>query len=78
MLVLYAAILTLSVTISLTIYALTTKTDFTMKGGVLFICGIVLIVMGFLMGLGGYSKPIYIFYCALVIILYGFYLIYDI
>ncbi|MFN9908635.1 MAG: hypothetical protein ACK56F_21330, partial [bacterium] len=64
----YAAILTLSVTIALTIYALTTKTDFTMKGGSLFICSIALMVMGLLMGLSGYSKPVYIFFCALVII----------
>jgi FtsH-binding integral membrane protein len=78
MLVLYAAILTLGVTISLTIYALTTKKDFTMMGGSLFICGIAFILMGILMGLGGYSKPLHILYSALGTILFGFYLIYDI
>ena len=78
MLVLYAAILTLGVTFSLTIYALTTKKDFTMMGGSLFICGIAFFLMGILMGLGGYSKPLHVLYAALGTILFGFYLIYDI
>lgn len=45
-LVLLAAVLTLAITVALTIYAFTTKTDFTMMGGSLFIFSAVLLVLG--------------------------------
>ena len=38
--VLIAAIMTLGITFSITIYAIFTKTDITMKGGSLFIFGV--------------------------------------
>jgi len=45
--VLIAAILTCALFAALTLYACTTKKDFTMMGGILFVLVIVLIVAGF-------------------------------
>jgi len=44
-LVLISALLTFAVTISLTLYAFTTKTDFTMMGGALWIIASVLLIV---------------------------------
>ena len=79
--VLAAALLTLSITLALTFYATTTKSDFTMMGGALFIISMAFIMMGLLMWmLGGREKGSMwnIVYCTLGVILYGFYLIYDV
>lgn len=71
-----AALLTLSITASLTIYAFKTETDFTMQGGALFIFGTVLFFFGILTMF--FHSPVLntIYVCAMGI-LYGFYLIYD-
>jgi protein lifeguard len=74
--VLVAAVMTLGLTIGLTVYALTTKTDFTYSGGSLFIFGMVLLIFGIFCAAGG--KILQTVYCGLAVILYGFYLIYDI
>ena len=42
--VLIAGALTAGVTVSLTIYVMTTKTDFTMKGGIIFIVAAVFMI----------------------------------
>ena len=77
--VLAAAIMTLGITLAITYYALTTETDFTMYGGALFICSMALM----LFGLGAYffgakTGIVNLIYCTFGVILYGFYLIYDI
>lgn len=68
--------MTLGVTIALTIYAFTTKQDFTMMGGILFVIGAVFFMFGlFLLFTNIYF--LHIIYSALGVILYGVYLIYD-
>ena len=69
--------LTALVTIALTVYAFTTKTDFTVCGGLFFIMFVVLIsliIVSFFMTFGAWWHP---FISALLIIFYGMYLIYD-
>jgi FtsH-binding integral membrane protein len=46
--VLIAAILTATVVVALTVYAFTTKTDFTMLGGLLFVAALLLLAAGIL------------------------------
>jgi len=59
-------------------YAVFTKNDFTMMGGSLFVMAIILLIGGFFMGLGGWTKTTYIVYCGLGVFVYGLYLIYDV
>lgn len=75
-LVLMAAILTAGITIALTVYAFTTKMDFTKSGEILFICGIAL-MLGAVFLMIGYSRTLHIFLCVLAVIFYGVYLLYD-
>lgn len=75
-LVLMAAFMTCGMTIALTLYACTTKTDFTMHGGALFIfsCVITLFIIFELFT----SSPLFHVIVSLaVVVLYGFYLLYD-
>lgn len=74
--VLIAAVMTLCVTVSLTIYACTTKTDFTLMGGFLFIFGMILMVLGVFLW-WGVSSTMKTLLCGLGVIFYGLYLIYD-
>ena len=74
--VLMAAIMTFCVTLALTIYAFYTKTDFTLKGGFLFIFGMVVMVFIVFMCWGSNSTVSTIL-CAVIVVLYGLYLIYD-
>ena len=76
-LVMAAAALTLAVTISLTIYALTTKSDFTMMGGALWILAFVLLICS-IISIFNPSMILQLVICGLVVIVYGFYLIYDV
>jgi len=71
-----AAIMTLGITVSLTLYAMTTKEDFTYCGGMLFICAMAMLLVGlFLMFT---NNPVaHIIYSAFGVVLYGIYLIYD-
>ena len=71
-----AAIMTFRVTLALTIYAFYTKTDFTYMGGFLFIFGMVVMVFAIFMFWGSNSTLSTIL-CAVIVILYGLYLIYD-
>jgi len=71
-----AGALTAAVTVSLTIYAYKTKTDFTLMGGLLFICLAVLIVAGIL-SIFIRNKVFRIVYSCLGVIIFGIYLIYD-
>ena len=74
--VIMAAIMTTGVTLALTIYAMTTKTDFTVCGGLLFVLVMSLILFG-LFALFFNVKILYTFYCILGVIVYGIYLIMD-
>ena len=71
-----AGALTAAVTLSLTIYAFTTKTDFTTCGGFLFICVAALIV-GSIIAIIVRSKWLNLVICILGVIIYGLYLIFD-
>jgi FtsH-binding integral membrane protein len=73
--VMLAGVLTASVTISLTIYACTTKTDFTFCGGFLFCCVTILFVWGIFSCIFGFVSNT--LYCVLGLIVYSIYLIYD-
>ena len=75
-LVFIAACLTAGIVVSLTIYAMTTKTDFTMMGGLLFMMCMTLILASIL---GWYFKsPAYqLVLSSLAVLLFGLYLIYD-
>ena len=64
-------------TIALTVYALTTKTDMTFYGGALYILSVamtMIIVTFSLFSPASLYNPIW---CALAVIFYGFFLIYD-
>ena len=77
--VIIAAGMTLALTISLTIFAFFTKSDFTTKGSALFCAAFSLIIFGIFSALFYKYCPILrIFYCLFGIILFGLYLIYDI
>ena len=72
-----AAGMTAAVTVALTFYACTTKTDFTMCGGLFFILGMALIclcVVSFFMTFAAWWHP---FLSALLVVFYGLYLIKD-
>merc|ERR1712013_878052 len=64
-------------TIALTIYACTTKTDFTMCGGLFFLLGIALLCLcmfSFFMTFAEWWHPVL---SAILGVFYGLYLIYD-
>jgi FtsH-binding integral membrane protein len=68
-----ALALTCAATIGLTLYAATTKTDYTSCGGFLFaFCLIMIFSFGLFFWVG-----YYVFYCALGVLLYSLYLVYD-
>jgi hypothetical protein len=71
-----AALMTCCVTIGLTVYAWTTKKDFTIYGGILFILIFALIGMG-IASILTRNRLLYNFYSFLGVVFYGFYLIYD-
>lgn len=80
--VVMAAFLTFSLTVALTVYAYTTKSDFTMLGGTLWILGWGLVAITLLLSLmtfGNYKawRTLDIIISVLAICLYGVYLIYD-
>jgi hypothetical protein len=79
-----AAALTTAVTCALTVYACTTKTDFTFCGGMLFAGTSLMFLLGIfflIFGMGSYNsstfKVINILYCGLGVFVYSLYLIYD-
>lgn len=73
--VLTAACLTALVVISLTIYAFTTKTDFTFLGGFLFSFTMIMLFWGIFMLIFGFFW--YTLYCVLGVLLFSIYLIFD-
>ena len=69
--------MTAAMTIGLTIYAFTTKKDFTTMGGVLFACLLGLILFG-IACVFSRSRIMNIIYCSCGVVLFGIYLIYDV
>ena len=72
-----AAGMTAGVTVALTFYACTTKTDFTMCGGLFFIMSMALlclIICSWFMTFAAWWHP---FVSAILVVFYGLYLIYD-
>jgi FtsH-binding integral membrane protein len=73
--VLTAAALTALVSLGLTFYAFTTKTDFTFIGGFLFVMTLVMLFWGIFILIFGFF--LYTLYCVLGVILFTIYLIFD-
>jgi len=73
--VLIAASMTALVVITLTMYAWTTKTDFTILGGFLFVFTSIMIFWGLLILIFGFF--LYTLYCLIGVILFSIYLIFD-
>ena len=74
--VLMAAFMTFCMCVAITIYAITTKTDFTLKGGLLFICGCGFMLLCFF-GLFTNNPFFHCLLSAIGVCLFGFYLVYD-
>ena len=75
--VLMAMLMTVGITVSLVLYAMTTKTDITMLGASLFIFGMAFLLFS-VFALFTNNKIVHIILCTAGIILYGFYLVFDI
>jgi len=75
-LVLTAALITVAMVTALTVYAFTSKTDFTILGGILFI-SVAVLAIALLVALFIKSSVLDIALSSLVCILFGIYLIYD-
>ena len=73
--VLTAAGLTALVSVALTVYAFTTKTDFTFLGGFLFVMTFIMLFWGILTLIFGFF--FYTVYCVLGVMLFSIYLIFD-
>ncbi len=69
-----AASLTCAVTVALTFYACTTKTDFTVCGGFLFVALCLLICFGLF---SIFCPILKTFYCIVGVLIYSIYLLYD-
>ena len=71
-----AAVMTLGITVALTLYAITTKTDFTIYGGLMYILGMALLLFG-IFAMFTDNRIVNIIICIVSIIILGIYLIYD-
>lgn len=71
-----AAFMTFCIVFTLTLYAITTKTDFTTQGGFIFILGSGVCIF-VIFGIFTSNKWFHVFLCSICIILYGLYLVYD-
>ncbi len=77
LIVLTAAFMTAGIVVALTIYALTTKSDFSICGGMLFIIGATMIMIALFSILFGSYNTANIIFCGLAVILFGLYLVID-
>ena len=73
--VLEAAALTFAVTVAITVYAMTTTTDFTICGPFLFIFGFVFVTAGILMSAFGFHPGLA--WSVIGVFLFSFYLLFD-
>ncbi|CAG9315263.1 unnamed protein product [Blepharisma stoltei] len=74
--VLAAAVMTLSITAGLTIYAWKTKKDFTLMGGLITVLIFSVFWFGIFM-IFLYSTFLYLIYAFIVALIFGFYIVYD-
>jgi FtsH-binding integral membrane protein len=74
--VVMAALMTAAIVIALTIYAYTTKTDFTVMGGMMFIIGCIVLLFG-LFCMFSRNPILHIIYSCLGVFCFSLYLIYD-
>lgn len=76
-----AASMTAGITLGVSWYAWTTKSDFTICGPIIFILGITLFLMSmFLLIFGfafGHWRVLHMIFCGIAVILFSFYLIFD-
>ncbi len=75
-LVFMAATFTAAMFFALTLYACTTKTDFTMMGGALFVLGMIMMIFGIFMIFSN-NNTMHIIYSALGAFMFSLYIIYD-
>jgi len=68
--------MTFGITLALTLYAFTTKSDFTIFGATFFILAMSLFLFCLFAIISG-SHVLYVLCCVLSAILYGYYLVYD-
>ena len=73
--VLAAAFMTAGIVIALTIYAMTTKKDFTVCGGAMFVLGSAFIMFGFFSLFFGSTARLV--YALIGVIIFGIYLVID-
>lgn len=73
--VLEAACLTLAMVFAITLYAMTTTTDFTVFGPLLWIFGMVFGVAGIFLSMFGFTKGL--LWSTIGVVLFSFYLLYD-
>lgn len=74
--VLTAAVMTCAMVVGLTLYAVTTKTDITMCGGLLFMIGMAFVGAMFVSVFIG-SEPLVIGLSVLGVLIFGLYIVYD-
>ena len=71
-----ALAMTLCIVLSVTVYAWTTKVDFTMKWGFIWVFGMTFFMLSFF-SIFFYSYFFHMFLCAVGTLLFGIYLIFD-
>jgi hypothetical protein len=75
-LVLMALFMTMGIVTALTLYALTTDTDFTLMGGALFLIAMCMLLIGLMVHFTN-NKTIHVIYSGISVLFLGLYLIYD-
>lgn len=75
-LVVISALMTLAITLTITLYACTTKTDVTLCGGALWMISIILLIVC-IFSLFYQSLILQLIISGFSVLFYGFYLIYD-
>ncbi|KAL4461429.1 hypothetical protein ABPG72_015550 [Tetrahymena utriculariae] len=71
-----AALFTMAIFLSLTLYACTTKSDFTTMGGTLYVIGMGLFVFGIFLIFTN-NNVMHLIYATACAVLFGFYILYD-
>lgn len=75
-LVVMALFMTCGIVTALTLYALTTETDFTLLGGGLFVLAMALLLVGILVSFTD-NKAVHVMYSGVMVFFLGLYLIFD-
>ncbi|KAJ2943574.1 hypothetical protein O0L34_g16683 [Tuta absoluta] len=75
--VMMAVGITAAICLALTLFAFQTRFDFTMMGGVLLVCAVVLMLFGIIAIFIPHNKIVTLVYASLGALLFAFYLVYD-